>query len=83
MRGTLYCSILFCPRSWRYFATLKLGIDGIYHHVGRKHLNRYLAEFDFRYNSREVSDVERRDLAIKRVGGKRLKYRDSCRQAQA
>jgi hypothetical protein len=61
-----------------YFATLKRGIDGVYHHVGRQHLNRYLSEFDFRYNSRDVSDVERRDLAIKQVGGKRLKYRDSC-----
>lgn len=61
-----------------YFATLKRGIDGVYHHVGKGHLNRYLAEFDFRYNSREVSDSERRDLAIKQVGGKRLKYRDSC-----
>jgi hypothetical protein len=33
-----------------------------------------LTEFDFRYNSRMGSDVERRDLAIKLVGGKRLKY---------
>jgi transposase-like protein len=66
-----------------YFATLKRGIDGVYHHVGRGHLNRYLAEFDFRYNSRDVSDSERRDLAIKQVGGKRLKYRDSRGQAQA
>jgi transposase-like protein len=61
-----------------YFATLKRGIDGVYHHVSKGHLNRYLSEFDFRYNSREVSDSERRDLAISQVGGKRLKYRDSC-----
>jgi len=60
-----------------YFATLKRGIDGVYHHVSKGHLHRYLSEFDLRYNSREVSDVERRDLAIKQVGGKRLKYRDS------
>ncbi len=60
-----------------YFATLKRGIDGVYHHVSKGHLNRYLSEFDFRYNSRDVSDTERRDLAIKQVGGKRLKYRDS------
>jgi transposase-like protein len=66
-----------------YFATLKRGIDGVYHHVSKRHLNRYLSEFDFRYNSREVSDVERRDLAIKQVGGKRLKYRDSSGQATA
>ena len=61
-----------------YFATLKRGINGVYHHVGKHHLHRYLSEFDFRYNAREVDDVERRDLAIQQVGGKRLKYRDSC-----
>jgi transposase-like protein len=61
-----------------YFATLKRGINGVYHHVGQNHLHRYLSEFDFRYNAREVSDVERRDLCIKQVAGKRLMYRDSC-----
>jgi transposase-like protein len=61
-----------------YFATLKRGIDGVYHHVGKRHLNRYLSEFGFRYNARDISDSERRDLAIKQSGGKRLKYRDSC-----
>jgi hypothetical protein len=60
-----------------YFATLKRGINGVYHHVSTGHLHRYLT-FDFRYNAREVSDVERRDLAIRQVGGKRLMYRDSC-----
>jgi transposase-like protein len=63
-----------------YFATLKRGINGVYHHVGRQHLHRYLTEFDFRYNARKVSDVQRRDLAIKQVGGKRLTYRDSCKR---
>ena len=61
-----------------YFATLKRGIDGVYHHVGKQHLNRYLSEFDFRYNNRSVSDTERSEKAIKASEGKRLKYRDSC-----
>jgi len=61
-----------------YFATLKRGINGVYHHVGKQHLHRYLSELDFRYNAREVSDAERRDTAIKQIGGKRLMYRDSC-----
>jgi transposase-like protein len=61
-----------------FFATLKRGINGVYHHVGQQHLHRYLAEFDFRYNAREVSDAERRDSCIKQVAGKRLMYRDSC-----
>lgn len=64
-----------------YFATLKRGIDGVYHHVGKQHLNRYLSEFDFRYNSRDVSDADRSALALKGIDGKRLMYRDSSERA--
>jgi transposase-like protein len=60
-----------------YFANLKRGINGVYHHVGKQHLHRYLSEFDFRYNARKVKDGERALLALKRVSGKRLKLRDS------
>jgi transposase-like protein len=60
-----------------YFATLKRGINGVYHHVGKQHLHRYLSEFDFRYNAREVTDGERTVLALKGTGGKRLMLRDS------
>lgn len=62
-----------------YFATLKRGINGVYHHVGKQHLHRYLSEFDFRYNARWVSDGNRTALAIKGTEGKRLMYRDSCK----
>lgn len=64
-----------------FFGTLKRGLNGVYHHVGRHHLHRYLAEFDFRYNAREVTDKERAKLALQGVGGKRLTYRDSCAKA--
>jgi transposase-like protein len=60
-----------------YFATLKRGINGVYHHVGRQHLHRYLSEFDFRYNSRKEKDGDRTLLALKSTGGKRLMLRDS------
>ena len=60
-----------------YFSILKRGINGVYHHVGKQHLHRYLSEFDFRYNSRNVEDGERSLLAIRKVTGKRLKYQDS------
>jgi transposase-like protein len=59
-----------------YFATLKRGINGVYHHVGRKHLHRYLSEFDFRYNAREITDGERALEALKGFEGKRLMYKD-------
>jgi len=65
-----------------YFATLKRGINGVYHHVGKQHLHRYLSEFDFRYNSRKEKDGDRTLLAIKGVGGKRLMLRDSIGKQQ-
>jgi hypothetical protein len=48
-----------------YFSLLKRGVHGTYHHIGRQHLHRYLSEFDFRYNARDVSDNERAGLALK------------------
>jgi transposase-like protein len=65
-----------------YFAILKRGIIGVYHHVGKQHLHRYLSEFDFRYNSRKEKDGDRTLLAIKGVGGKRLMLRDSVGKQQ-
>jgi len=66
-----------------YFATLKRGIIGTYHHVSEAHLKRYLAEFDFRYNERMalgVTDAARADKAVKGVEGKRLTYRQKPNQ---
>lgn len=65
-----------------YFAILKRGINGVYHHVSEAHLHRYLSEFDFRYNNREangVDDAERTRRALMGVEGKRLMYADSRR----
>lgn len=57
-----------------YFSIFKRGMKGIYQHCSEKHLQRYLTEFDFRYNSRDISDTERAELAIKGAEGKRLMY---------
>lgn len=58
-----------------YFSLLKRGLIGTYHHVGEQHLQRYMSEFDFRYNRREITDAERADSALKGISGKRLTYR--------
>ena len=58
-----------------YFALLKRGVMGIFHHVSKHHLYRYCDDFSFRWNYRKVSDGERMIAAIKGVVGKRLTYR--------
>jgi len=58
-----------------YFSLLKRGIVGVYHHVSSQHLDRYLDEFNFRYNSRKIEDDLRMVLAIENVEGKRLTYK--------
>ncbi len=61
-----------------FFNILKRGLIGTYHHVGEQHLQKYVSEFDFRYNNRSklgVTDAERADKALKGITGKRLTYR--------
>lgn len=58
-----------------YFGIFKRGMRGNYQHCAEKNLHRYLAEYDFRYNTRAMSDGERAVLAIKSGVGKRLTYR--------
>ena len=69
-----------------YFSILKRGINGVFHHVSQKHLKRYLAEFDFRYNERMalgVNDNMRATKAVKGVVGKRLTYQQPDQAANA
>jgi transposase-like protein len=58
------------------FSLLKRGIYGTFHNVSRKHLHRYVAEFDFRWNARKIDDGERLALAIRSASGKRLLYKE-------
>jgi transposase-like protein len=63
-----------------WFALLKRGVTGTFHHVSEQHLDRYIDEFAFRYNRRNVCDAERAAIAIKASGGKRLMYKDPIRK---
>lgn len=61
-----------------YFSIFKRGMKGVYQHASKKHMHRYLAEFDFRYSNRialGVDDTQRAVLALQGVVGKRLTYR--------
>ncbi len=73
VRGTVYTNTIE-----GVFSIFKRGMKGVYQHCAEKHLHRYLAEFDFRYNHRvalNIGDIERRDAALKGIEGKRLTYR--------
>ncbi len=61
-----------------FFSVFKRGMVGTYQHCGEQHLQRYLAEFDFRANHRVklgFDDATRADIALQGIGGKRLTYR--------
>src|SRR3954469_21059220 len=61
-----------------YFSMFKRGIYRVDHHVSQQPLQRYLAEFDFRYNTRialGIDDSDRTERAIRGIVGKRLTYR--------
>lgn len=55
-----------------YFAIVRRGIDGVFHHVGKQYLDQYLREFDYRFNVRKLDDLDRSIKAIRATRGKRL-----------
>ncbi|HUZ32452.1 MAG TPA: IS1595 family transposase [Xanthobacteraceae bacterium] len=60
-----------------YFAIFKRGMRGVYQHCQEKHVHRYLAEFDFRYNYRVslgYNDTDRTIALVRGGEGKRLTY---------
>jgi transposase-like protein len=65
-----------------FFSIFKRGLIGTYQHVDKKHLARYLAEFDFRQNNRVklgIDDTQRAAIALQSVKGKRLTYETTHR----
>jgi transposase-like protein len=58
-----------------FWSLLKRGIDGIYHFVSKKHLQKYIDEYVFRYNTRTSSEVERFEYLLKNLSNKYLPYK--------
>jgi transposase-like protein len=61
-----------------FYSVFKRGMKGVYQHCAEKHLHRYVAEFDFRYNNRVrlgVDDAARTGTALRGIVGKRLMYK--------
>jgi transposase-like protein len=60
-----------------FFSLLKRGVMGSWHHVSREHLPKYAGEFEFRWNTRKATDGARMGMAIAKIEGKRLTYRQA------
>jgi transposase-like protein len=68
------------------FSLLKRGLNGTFHSVSEKHLQRYCDEFDFRWNTRMAlgfNDTDRANITLKQIAGKRLTYRRTAGESQA
>jgi len=58
-----------------YFALMKRGVHGVFHHISKQHIGRYCDEFAFRWNHRKLNDGTRAEHAIAGMDGKRLTYK--------
>ena len=60
-----------------FWAILKRGYYGVFHHFTWKHVHRYLAEFETRWNMRNLRNDERMDVLLGEISGLRLTYKGS------
>lgn len=49
--------------------------------MSKAHLHRYVAEFEFKYNTRTLNDGERVIAAVRKADGKRLMYKQPKRKS--
>ena len=59
-----------------FWALLKRGYHGTYHHMSEKHLGRYVGEFAGRHNDRPADTIDQMQAMVRNMAGKRLRYRD-------
>ena len=69
-RGDVHCNTAESSN-----ALIKRGLVGVYHNVSKEYLHRYLWQWDFCWNNREMNDGERTTAAIRSAEGKRLMYK--------
>jgi transposase-like protein len=58
-----------------FWSLFKRGLNGIYHQVSPKHLDRYCQEYAFRFNRRGASQREKFNTAVEQADGRRLTYK--------
>lgn len=58
------------------FAHFKRSINGIYHWVSHKHIQKYANMFSFRWNTKYLDEIERINLFISKMNNTKLTYRE-------
>ena len=63
-----------------YWAWVKRGIYGIHHWVSEKHMQKYLNDYSFKYNTKDLQNNERFVMFLQNVISNKLTYKDliSC-----
>lgn len=74
-RGEYVCGSASTDTVEGFFSLLKRGINGTFHSVSKRHLHRYVSEFEYSYNTRKLDDGARIVKAVKKGEGKRLLVR--------
>lgn len=60
-----------------FWALLKRGFNGTFHHISPQHLHRYVNEFAGRHNIRDLDTLVQMTVIAQGMVGKRLKYKES------
>ena len=74
--GEYVCGMASTNGIESFWALMKRGYHGTYHHMSEKHLSRYVDEFSGRHNHRPMDTIDQMAMFALGLMNKRLRYSD-------